>query len=135
MNTANVAAAIPRRFRRREAAALHEAPPPAIDDPSHQSYHHHDLHPIVPDEPPPSYDEVTRLESAPLLVGPPPDYGAFTAYGDPETSTVASSEAEGTDRSFAEYVGQFFVLIVLGLIVYAFWKVIDGATDINHPPW
>lgn len=124
---------------------MHEQPEPAVNEPRFESStiqpEHHRHVPATPpppltppDEPPPSYEDATRLESAPLLVGPPPDYGAFRAYGDPDGSSVASSEVEPAERSLAEYLGQAMVVAVFVGIIYLFWTVIDGS-DVEQPPW
>ena len=82
--------------------------------------------PPIPDEPPPSYDAATRLESAPLLAGPPPDYGAFRAYDDADESSIASSEAETRDRSLPEWLGQALVVFMFVCIMYGFWRLITA---------
>ncbi|KAF2679096.1 hypothetical protein K458DRAFT_408357 [Lentithecium fluviatile CBS 122367] len=82
-----------------------------------------------PDEPPPSYDDATHSSSSPLLVGPPPDYGTYRAYPEPDESSIASSEIETTDRSLPEWVGQLLVVGVFVGIIYGFWKMVNDPPD------
>ncbi|KAF9701386.1 hypothetical protein EKO04_000813 [Ascochyta lentis] len=86
-----------------------------------------------PEEPPPSYDDATHSSSSPLLVGPPPDYGAFRAYVDPDESSEASSEVEGTDQSLQEWLGQAFGILAFVGFMYGFWRIINQP-DIEGPP-
>ncbi|CAO2656400.1 Nn.00g052030.m01.CDS01 [Neocucurbitaria sp. VM-36] len=105
-------------------------PPPA---PPIDNYHHHHHH-LPPDEPPPSYDDATGSASAPLLVGPPPDYGAFRAYAEPDESSIASSEVEATDRSLPEWVGQALVVFVFVTIIYGFYRIINAPDSMDDFP-
>ncbi|KZM24992.1 uncharacterized protein EKO05_0009489 [Ascochyta rabiei] len=86
-----------------------------------------------PEEPPPSYDEAIHSSTSPLLVGPPPDYGAFRAYVDPDESSEASSEIEGTDQPLHEWLGQAFGILVFLGIMYAFWWTINQP-DMERSP-
>ncbi|KAH7401419.1 hypothetical protein BKA66DRAFT_565059 [Pyrenochaeta sp. MPI-SDFR-AT-0127] len=111
--------------------AIHDNPPaPPTDD--HHHHHIHIPHDLPPDYPPPSYDDATGSETAPLLVGPPPDYGAFRAYSD--ASSMASSEVEATDRSLPEWVGQALVVFVFVVIIYGFYRVISVPDSMDDFP-
>lgn len=61
--------------------------------------------------------------SSPLLVGPPPDYGAFRAYLDSDTSSQVTTEADSVDRC-PDWAGHVFVLLVFLSIMYGFWTII-----------
>jgi len=111
------------------------APPPPADGNSDHHHHHHDPRaPSPPDYPPPSYDDATRSDAAPLLAGPPPNYGAFRAYGDADESSIASSEVESADRTLPEWVGQALVVFVFVSIMYGFWKIINAPDNLNSFP-
>ncbi|KAF2129877.1 hypothetical protein P153DRAFT_356554 [Dothidotthia symphoricarpi CBS 119687] len=104
-------------------------PPPATSQPySYDS--------IPPDEPPPSYDDATQSSTAPLLVGPPPDYGTYRAYSDPdpdlEESSVASSDTGRNDGSLPVWVGQALVVLVFVSIMYGFWRFITAPDDLHN---
>lgn len=118
----------------RQVASYGDSPaPPTVDHDSHHHHHHDDTHhEPLPDYPPPSYDDATGSETAPLLVGPPPDYGAFRAYSD--ASSLASSEVEATDRSLPEWVGQSLVVFVFVAIIYGFYKVINAPDSLDDFP-
>ena len=58
-------------------------------------------------------------------MGPPPDYGAFRAYIDPDESSEASSEVDDTEQYLPERIGQAFAVFVLVGILCLFWRVID----------
>lgn len=77
-----------------------------------------------PEEPLPSYDDATHSSTSPLLVGPPPDYGAFRAYVDPNESSEASSEVDDTEQYLPERIGQVFTMSMLVAILYLFWSII-----------
>ncbi|KAF2630149.1 hypothetical protein BU25DRAFT_456551 [Macroventuria anomochaeta] len=79
-----------------------------------------------PEDPPPSYEDATHSSTSPLLVGPPPDYGAFQAYVDPDESSEASSEVEEADLSLPERIGQAFGVFVSVAILYIFWSIITS---------
>ncbi|KAH7085907.1 hypothetical protein BKA63DRAFT_560533 [Paraphoma chrysanthemicola] len=116
-----------------------EAAPPLPVNDSNEHHHHHHYHhgprtPSPPDYPPPSYDDATRSETAPLLAGPPPNYGAFRAYVDPDESSIASSEVESADRSLPEWVGQALVVFLFVSIMYGFWKVINAPDSLDSFP-
>ena len=97
--------------------------------PPRYSSHHHDppFTASSAEEPPPSYEDATHSTTAPLLVGPRTDYGAFRAYVDPDDSSEASSEVDDTEQYMPERVGQTFALLVLVALLYVFW------TTINQP--
>ncbi|KAF2470277.1 uncharacterized protein BDR25DRAFT_33219 [Lindgomyces ingoldianus] len=78
-----------------------------------------------PDEPPPSYDDATHSSSSPLLVGPPPNYGTYQAYPEPDASSSASSDIEETTRALPEWVGQALVVLVFLGILYGFWRLVN----------
>ncbi|KAF2869082.1 hypothetical protein BDV95DRAFT_457828, partial [Massariosphaeria phaeospora] len=78
-----------------------------------------------PDDPPPSYDDATRSSTVPLLVGPPPNYGTYEPYSEPDASSVASSEIEQIDRSLPEWVGQAMVVLCFVGVIYIFWRFIN----------
>lgn len=83
-----------------------------------------------PDDPPPayappSYEDATHSSTAPLLVGPPTDYGTQRAYPSRDTSSVASSDIERTTRSLPEWVGQALVVFCFVGIIYGFWKLVN----------
>ncbi|KAF2122139.1 hypothetical protein BDV96DRAFT_640202 [Lophiotrema nucula] len=78
-----------------------------------------------PDEPPPSYADATHSSSSPLLVGPPPNYGTYRAYTEPDESSVSSSDIESTSRSLPEWVGQALVVLSFLFIIYCFWKLVN----------
>jgi len=108
-----------------------EPPPPPPSSDHHHHYAPHD--PPPPDYPPPSYDDATRSGTVPLLVGAPPDYGAFRAYTEPDESSLASSEVESTGRTLPEWVGQALVVVMFVSIIYGFWTVINAPdTDPYH---
>ncbi|KAF1362327.1 hypothetical protein EJ07DRAFT_174704 [Lizonia empirigonia] len=101
-------------------SATHGHPPPrpgAFEQPIYAA--------PPPEDPPPSYDDATHSASSPLLVGPPPDYGAFRAYQDPEESSEASSEVDTADHSLEERLGQVFGVLVFLAIMYMFWSIIN----------
>ncbi|KAH6637764.1 hypothetical protein C7974DRAFT_148015 [Boeremia exigua] len=77
------------------------------------------------EEPPPSYDAATYSPTSPLLVGPPPDYGAIRAYLDPDESSEASSEVDETEQYFPERLGQAFSVLMLVGILCIFWSIIN----------
>ncbi|KAJ4990754.1 hypothetical protein SVAN01_03763 [Stagonosporopsis vannaccii] len=78
-----------------------------------------------PEEQLPSYDDATHSSTAPLLVGPPPDYGAFRAYVDPDESSAATSEADDGEQYLPERIGQAFTVCILVGILYLFWRAIN----------
>lgn len=84
-----------------------------------------------PDEPLPSYDDATNSSTSPLLVGPPPDYGAFRAYVDPDESSEASSEADDTEQYLPDRIGQAFAVCLLIGMLYLFWRIINQPEQ-NH---
>ncbi|OAL46205.1 hypothetical protein IQ07DRAFT_603583 [Pyrenochaeta sp. DS3sAY3a] len=119
------------------------APPPDnhfvhhIDhDPVHNTHEHHDHHrhhhspphDSPPNYPPPPYEEGPP-ETNPLLIGQPPDYGAFDRF-----SSQASSEIQETERSLPESAGQMIVVFVFVAIIYAFYRVINAPDDLNGFP-
>ncbi|PSN62363.1 hypothetical protein BS50DRAFT_638011 [Corynespora cassiicola Philippines] len=107
--------------------------PPRYGPPPPPNYSQHTIYyPPPPDEPPPSYDDATHSASTPLLVGPPPDYGTYRAYPEPDQSSVASSDIEQSDRSLPEWVGQILVVFVFVAIIYGFWKLVNDP-DIDLP--
>lgn len=77
-----------------------------------------------PEEPLPSYDDAIHSSTSPLLVGPPPDYGAFRAYVDPDESSEASSDADDTEQYLPERIGQVFTMCMFVGILYLFWNII-----------
>ncbi|KAJ8107898.1 hypothetical protein OPT61_g8550 [Boeremia exigua] len=87
------------------------------------------------EEPPPSYDAATHASTSPLLVGPPPDYGAFQAYADPDESSEASSDADDTEQYLPEQVGQAVAVTILVGLLYLFWRIISqpGPDGSLHP--
>ncbi|KAF2751671.1 hypothetical protein M011DRAFT_472999 [Sporormia fimetaria CBS 119925] len=94
--------------------------------------------PFPPDEPPPpydppSYDDATRSSTAPLLVGPPLDYGTHRAYPDLETGSLGSSDIEESSRTLPEWVGQALVVFVFLAIIYGFWEFVHD-TDLDDFP-
>ncbi|KAF1950270.1 hypothetical protein CC80DRAFT_242781 [Byssothecium circinans] len=102
-------------------------PPPPWQPPQY--------HTLPPDGPPPSYDDATHSETSPLLVGPPPDYGAYRAYPEPdEESSMASSEIDVTERSFPEWFGQIVVVCMFVAICYGFWKLAMDFPDLAGQP-
>lgn len=84
-----------------------------------------------PEEPPPSYDDATHSLTSPLLEGPPPDYGAFRAYVDPDESTMASSDVDDTEQYLPERVGQVFTMCMLVGILYLFWTIINQPDPVD----
>lgn len=108
-----------------------------IDDQQQQSsrdqtppYSGYYIQPPPPEDPPPSYDDATRSSNAPLLVGPPPDYGtAYRAYPEPDTSSTASSDIERTNRSLPEWVGQALVVFCFVAIIYGFFSLANDVSD------
>ncbi|OAK99775.1 hypothetical protein IQ06DRAFT_348301 [Phaeosphaeriaceae sp. SRC1lsM3a] len=101
------------------------APPLAADHHhQHQHHHHHDdIHnPAPPDYPPPSYDDATNPATAPLLAGAPPGYG--TTF--PDQSSVASSDLDESEITFAKLVGQIFTVLVFIGIIYGFWIIVTA---------
>jgi hypothetical protein len=94
--------------------SIYHIPPP--DDPP-------------PEYAPPSYDDATHSATAPLLVGPPPDYGTYRAYPSPDASSIASSEIEETSRSLPEWVGQALVVMCFVGIIYGFWRLVNEDFD------
>lgn len=58
-------------------------------------------------------------------MGPPPDYGAFRAYTDPDETSEASSEADDNEQYMPERLGQAFVVLILLGILYLFWRIIS----------
>ncbi|KAF1843992.1 uncharacterized protein K460DRAFT_317036 [Cucurbitaria berberidis CBS 394.84] len=107
-------------------ASQGEPPAPQIDN------YHHARHDPPPNYPPPSYDDATGSPAALLLVGPPPDYGAFRTYHD--ESSIASSEVEATDRSLPEWVGQALVVFVFVTIIYGFYRIINTPDSMDDFP-
>jgi hypothetical protein len=67
-------------------------------------------------------------------VGPPPDYGAFRAYTDPDESSEASSEADDSEQNMPERLGQVFAVFILLGILYLFWSIIGqpDPDDLSH---
>ncbi|KAJ4384681.1 hypothetical protein N0V86_000282 [Didymella sp. IMI 355093] len=88
-----------------------------------------------PTEPPPSYEDATHSAASPLLVGPPPDYGAFRAYVDPDESSEASTEGDDTEQYLPERIGQFFAFMVLIAIFYLFWSIIFQSDPDDWPSY
>lgn len=88
----------------------------------------------MPEDPPPSYDDATHSERTPLLVGPPPDYGVYRAYVEPDASSTASSDQGVTTRSLPEWVGQIFVVFCFVIIMYAFWQFASDPYFDGYPP-
>lgn len=101
-----------------QATQGHRSPP----------YGHGDAHTIYndpyPEEPPPSYDVATHSSTSPLLVGPPPDYGAFRAYVDPDASSEATTEVDDTEQYLPERLGQAFSILVIMGMLFLFWSII-----------
>ncbi|KAL6709427.1 hypothetical protein ACN47E_001362 [Coniothyrium glycines] len=91
----------------------------------HHHQHHHDHH--MPDDPPPSYDDAIGSGTAPLLVGPRSNYGAFRTFSD--VSSTASSETEATGQTLTEWIGQALVVFVFIVIIYGFWQFINEPTS------
>ncbi|KAH8724669.1 hypothetical protein GQ44DRAFT_772999 [Phaeosphaeriaceae sp. PMI808] len=93
--------------------------------------------PVQEEDPPPSYHEAIASTTAPLLVGAPPDYGAFRAYPEPDHSSIASSQvgySDRSDRTCSEWVGQALVVFVFVTIIYAFWKLINAPDHLHNFP-
>ncbi|ORX98612.1 hypothetical protein BCR34DRAFT_606885 [Clohesyomyces aquaticus] len=86
-----------------------------------------------PDDPPPSYEDATHSSSSPLLVGPPPNYGTYRAYPepDPDPSSTASSDIEETTRSLPEWVGQAMVVLVFLAILYGFFRLVNDTDGLS----
>ncbi|OCK99473.1 uncharacterized protein K441DRAFT_216314 [Cenococcum geophilum 1.58] len=80
--------------------------------------------PQHPNEPPPSYDDATNSASAPLLVGPPPNYGTQQAYTDADESSMSSHPEEST-RVLPEWIGQGLVVLCFLGLLYGFWSVVN----------
>lgn len=80
--------------------------------------------PQHPNEPPPSYDDATNSASAPLLVGPPPNYGTQQAYTDADESSMSSHPEEST-RVLPEWIGQGLVVLCFLGLLYGFWRVVN----------
>lgn len=103
----------------------------------HPSPHHDCDTPIyndrLPGEPPPSYHDATHSSASPLLVGPPPDYGAFRAYVDPDVSSEASTDVDDAEQYLPERIGQAFSILVLVGILFLFWRIITQP-DPDHFP-
>ncbi|KAF3005134.1 hypothetical protein E8E13_010350 [Curvularia kusanoi] len=78
-----------------------------------------------PEDPPPSYDAATHASTSPLLVGPPPDYGAFRAYVDPYESSEASSETDDNEQYLPERLGQAFAVFTIVGILCLFWRIVS----------
>ncbi|KAF2731096.1 hypothetical protein EJ04DRAFT_567185 [Polyplosphaeria fusca] len=78
-----------------------------------------------PDEPPPSYEIATHSAASPLLVGPPPNYGTYSAYSEPEESSIASDDNDMNSRTLPEWVGQMLVVISFLAIIYGFWRLVN----------
>ncbi|KAJ4412613.1 hypothetical protein N0V91_000372 [Didymella pomorum] len=86
-----------------------------------------------PIEPPPSYEDATHSSTSPLLVGPPPDYGAFRAYVDPDESSEASTEGDDSEQYLPERIGQVFAIMILFGIFYLFWSIIFQVDPDDFP--
>ena len=80
--------------------------------------------PPHPNEPPPSYDDATNSTLAPLLVGPPPNYGTQQAYTDADESSMSSHPEEST-RVLPEWIGQGLVVLCFLGLLYGFWNVVN----------
>lgn len=67
-------------------------------------------------------------------MGPPPDYGAFRAYVDPDESSEASTEIDDTEQYLPERIGQAFAIMIIVGILYLFWRIITqpDPDDILH---
>ncbi|EOA89676.1 uncharacterized protein SETTUDRAFT_45818 [Exserohilum turcica Et28A] len=116
-------------------ASYHAPQPPAPPVDGYDQTRHYYSHdppiyvapdePLLPDEPPPSYDDTVAVSGA------PPDYGTFRQYAE---SSVASSEVESSDRSLPEWLGQIIVVSVFICLIYGFWKFIDSP-DLPSGRW
>lgn len=89
--------------------------------------------PLSSEEPPPSYADAIRSLNSPLLVGPPPDYGAFRAYFDPDESSEASSEVDDTEQYLPEHIGQAFVVLIFVGMLYGFWRIVNQPDSEGYP--
>ncbi|KAF1929120.1 uncharacterized protein M421DRAFT_4924 [Didymella exigua CBS 183.55] len=90
----------------------------------HPPPHHGHCHGPIYTDPPPSYEDATHSSTSPLLVGSPPDYGAFRAYVDPYESSEASTEGDDNAQYLSERIGQAFAFVILLGILYLFWSIV-----------